>query len=554
MFDNDNWMMNIYRNGGDNDDFNVEKNTDWLEPFQLRLNETPRVQVEMDMDKWSKMLNEFYDRLEEKKEQQETTTTIHRQSMREILDKWSKQIGDLNEWYRNEHNFQFGDPLARRRTDKTLGNDSLMPDQSLVYNYLEMGETFSDLLKMISLGVENKLPFISASHMIPPQLRETIGSERSLEEMCNDMIEFDKRVNRGEELVIVGLDQNNSVYNGIPWDDRPTDYISTRSNLYKLAERRDMWILFEPKTYMMGKKWQMYPRLTIVVNNDDYPLMSVMKRTVDFFSRYQLDQDRGIGCTFIAQSIIAPSMEKKRGTRWREERDLEKVVREMTIATRDVLYDHLSRSVLDVEIRGQQSQSDVILSSRSINRLFQAYGYPIWMSSCDREEIGLTIGGRKASIPKKNNKSGGGRRSSIIETYPRSYGNITLGKKRTTNQLVTTQNLPIIPPHFSKNLSKNDDRKKMVAYTWISYNANPPNQNEMDRFSYRMQEMLRTMERSIIPTTTTANEDIIQELVENRERLRNIWTHGMTMLDPRWNGNEKNLEQLKISLSQSVDH
>ena len=121
--DDNNWMLRIYRDNNNED----EKDADWLDPFQLRLNKTPRIEVEMDMDRWSKLLNEFYERLGEEKIQLQEQPT--RRSLREILDEWSSQIGELNEWYRDEYKFRFGDPLAEKSKDKT---NPLTPDQLLV--------------------------------------------------------------------------------------------------------------------------------------------------------------------------------------------------------------------------------------------------------------------------------------------------------------------------------------------------------------------------------------------------------------------------------------
>ncbi len=79
------------------------------------------------------------------------------------------------------------------------------------YSYLRSSTSFADLLEMVRMGYEQTLPFVSASHILPPALRSQVvhnaTNRQSLDELLSDYI-------RGPKA-----DWESLVEKGTTWDE-----------------------------------------------------------------------------------------------------------------------------------------------------------------------------------------------------------------------------------------------------------------------------------------------------------------------------------------------
>jgi hypothetical protein len=183
---------------------------------------------------------------------------------------------------------------------------------------------------------------------------------------------------------------------------------------------------------------------------------------------------------------------------------------------------------------------------------------PVMMSSCDPRKIGLSIDGlKKNSIPirdrsRKRKKNRRSRRSTAIQTFPKHYSNITLGKEQNTNRLITTRSLPLVPNHFIENLKDNKDFDQMICCTWISYNTDVSDENETDRFIFRMQSLVKRFDlgwRGMIETDKDKDKDILDIMKSSSRIYKHKWIKGLTAKDPRWNGTESQFENFVSNMN-----
>jgi hypothetical protein len=253
------------------------------------------------------------------------------------------------------------------------------------------------------------------------------------------------------------------------------------------------------------------------------------------------------------------SFDPRNPKRWyRNPLSVREKIREIDGISSDLLYHDLMTQLMSENYNEELMDIFPIFSSKSTHRLFQMLNRPVMMSSCDPRKIGLSIDGlKKNSIPirdrsRKRKKNRRSRRSTAIQTFPKHYSNITLGKEQNTNRLITTRSLPLVPNHFIENLKDNKDFDQMICCTWISYNTDVSDENETDRFIFRMQSLVKRFDlgwRGMIETDKDKDKDILDIMKSSSRIYKHKWIKGLTAKDPRWNGTESQFENFVSNMN-----
>jgi hypothetical protein len=484
----------------------------------------------------------------------------------------------LEEWIRTDRN----DPMNIGYSDVDAEQSShpKIPSQAQVYQFLRRPSNYTSLIRTIKMGRKDILPFASTSHIIAPEFRIKHEDKQSLEDLFEkwfreeNLFEFNEKdeVRRKDiypkkgtvsyyetflkesEKIVEDMDDGNNT-------STRKNLITNRSNLYDVVQNySNMWLLYEPKSFMNQNQWKMYPRLSVVLSLKDYSLINIMKETINFLQNNALEEDN-VGCTFIAQPM---SFDPRNPNRWyRNPRKVREKIRELDNISSDLLYHDLMTQLMSENYNEELMDIFPIFSSKSTHRLFQMLNRPVIMSSCDPKKIGLSIDGlKKNSIPinrdrsrkRRRKKSRKPRRPTTIQTFPKHYSDITLGKEQNTNRLITTRSLPLVPNHFIENLKDNKDFDQMVCCTWISYNTDVGDENEIDRFVFRMQTLMKRFDLGWGGMINVSVEDeretqVLNDLKSNSRIYKNEWIKGLTVKDPRWNGTERQFENFVSNLN-----